>query len=56
MQLGDLIVGVDGEPVRETNDLFRELDPHRVGDTVELGVRRGSRTTRLSATLQALEG
>lgn len=56
VQPGDVIVGIDGEPVRETDDLFRALDAHEVGDTITLEVRRGSRTARIPVTLQALEG
>jgi len=52
--LGDLIVEVDGEPVRESRDLFRLLDAHEVGDTVTLTVRREGRQTDLEVTLQAL--
>jgi S1-C subfamily serine protease len=53
--LGDLIVGVDGEPVEEGNDLYRLLDRKTVGDEVRVAVRRGDRrfevTLRLVPTL-----
>ncbi|RMH38448.1 MAG: PDZ domain-containing protein [Deltaproteobacteria bacterium] len=53
--LGDVIVEADGKPVRETADLYRVLDRHEVGDTIELVVRRnGGDTARLKVTLQAL--
>jgi PDZ domain-containing protein len=37
---GDLIVGVDGVDVRESDKLVEELAGHQVGDTVELLVER----------------
>jgi len=51
--LGDLIVGIDGRPVRDSRDLFRILDAREVGDTVTLGVRRGEKAIELDAKLQA---
>ncbi|MCL5280021.1 MAG: trypsin-like peptidase domain-containing protein [Planctomycetes bacterium] len=38
--LGDLIVAVDGEPVRTTDDLFRAVDKHKVGEVVPLTIVR----------------
>ena len=38
--LGDLIVAVDGEPIRTTDDLFRVIDKHKVGDTEPLTIVR----------------
>jgi S1-C subfamily serine protease len=51
---GDVIVGVDGKPVRDCDDLFRILDDHEVGDTVSITIRRDDREIKLSVTLQAL--
>jgi Lon-like protease len=39
IQPTDVIVGVDGSPVRTTTDLRRLLSKHRPGDTVRLTVR-----------------
>jgi S1-C subfamily serine protease len=52
--LGDLIVGLDGQVVRESRDLFRVLDTHEVGDTVRLTIRRQGGEIDLDVTLQAL--
>jgi len=52
---GDLIVEVDGEKVVDSNDLFRSLDGHRVGDRVEVTVDRDGSELVLTVTLQALE-
>ena len=34
LQLGDVIVGVDGRPVEDFGDLAAALDTHQFGDTV----------------------
>ena len=45
IELGDIIVGVDGEKVGTNDDLLRVLDKHKLGDTVKVEVvRRGGRT------------
>jgi S1-C subfamily serine protease len=51
---GDIIVAVDGVPVRSSSDLFKALDQHTVGDTVELVVDRGGAKREVKVTLQAL--
>src|SRR5256714_683224 len=44
--LGDIIVSIDGEKISNTDDLYRVLDKHKVGDTVQIEiVRAGRRTT-----------
>lgn len=46
LELGDIIMSMDGEKVDNNNDLFKILDKHKIGDTVSLGVfRQGRRTT-----------
>jgi S1-C subfamily serine protease len=46
LELGDIIVGLDGEKVDNNDDLFRILDKHHFGDTVNVEVfRKGRRTT-----------
>lgn len=56
VELGDIIVAINGEKVGNNDDLLRILDKYRVGDTVNVEVfRRGSRTTvpvRLSEASQ----
>ena len=52
--LGDVIVAADGKPVRTLNDLFRVLDDHDVGDTIELTVLRDDREVEVKITLQAI--
>ncbi|HYP54651.1 MAG TPA: PDZ domain-containing protein, partial [Pyrinomonadaceae bacterium] len=52
----DIIVSIDGERVKDRNDLFRILDKHQIGDTVQVGLVRNGRNltvpVRLTATPQ----
>jgi S1-C subfamily serine protease len=53
-QIGDVIVGIDGTEVHRLVDLYKIIDPHKVGDIVELTVvHEGNRRT-VKVTLQAL--
>jgi S1-C subfamily serine protease len=46
VELGDIIVGIDGEKVSNYDELYKILDKHHVGDTINVEVvRRGRRTT-----------
>ena len=51
-RFGDLIVGMEGEPVRNRIDLFRLLDRHKPGDSVRITVERESGRATLTVTLQ----
>jgi S1-C subfamily serine protease len=52
--LGDVIVAVDGKPVKTQSDLFRVLESHKVGESVEVQVERNGKNRKLRVTLQAL--
>ena len=58
--LGDIIVGLDGEKVGNSDDLYRLLEKHQVGQTVRVEVvRNGRRLTvpvRLSAPADTRRG
>jgi S1-C subfamily serine protease len=55
VELGDIIVAIDGEKISNNDDLYRLLDKHQFGDTVNVEViRRGRHTTvpvRLTAAV-----
>jgi S1-C subfamily serine protease len=52
---GDVIVGIDGKPVKSTGDLFKILDGHEVGDILQLGIqRRDEGALQIKIQLQAL--
>jgi len=52
--IGDIIVGLDGEKVANSDDLYRLLDKHQVGDTVQIEVMRSGR--RVSVPVRLTEG
>ena len=40
VEIGDIIVGIDGQKVSSNDDLYRALDKHQVGDTVNVAIYR----------------
>jgi serine protease DegQ len=51
LRAGDVIIAVDGEPLRSVEDLLAALREHSPGDRIELDVLRGGGQRRLTATL-----
>lgn len=51
LELGDIIVAIDGEKVNNNDDLFKILDKHHLGDTVNVGVFRRGRQTSVPVRL-----
>ena len=49
--LGDVIVAIDGKPVKSNNDVISVLDKHELGDKVTLTVRRGQDSRDVPITL-----
>lgn len=46
LELGDIIVAIDGEKVGTNDDLFKILDKHKLGESVSLEIfRQGNRMT-----------
>lgn len=46
IELGDIIVGVDGEKINNNDELYRALNKHQLGETVSVEVfRNGTRMT-----------
>ena len=55
-QAGDVLVGIDGQSITVTKDLYRALDAHKVGDSVSVAVQDGSGVRReVTLTLQAIK-
>jgi len=53
---GDVIVSIDGAPVRSSSDLYKTLDAHSVGDTLRIGLERaGAPPLTVSVTLEEKE-
>ncbi len=47
---GDILVSIDGQPIKSQDDLYRVVNNKNIGDRVQLEVVRGSR--RMNVTLQ----
>jgi S1-C subfamily serine protease len=53
VELGDIIVGIDNDKVTNSDDLFRVLDKHQIGDTVQVHIWRDGR--RMSVPVRLME-
>jgi S1-C subfamily serine protease len=51
----DVIVKLDITEIKRSSDLYRALDAHKVGDTVDVVVENGGRKRTVKVTLQAVE-
>jgi putative serine protease PepD len=51
LRSGDVVTAIGSTAIRGTNDLVAAIATHHPGDHVQLTVRRGSQTVRLTATL-----
>ncbi len=54
-RLGDIITGINNQPVKNFDDLGNELEKYQVGDVVEVNVLRGKSKTTIKVTLQEVE-
>ena len=54
LEVGDLIIAVDGDPVRDSGDLRAEVITRAPGTTVELLVMRGDQQLTITAVLGAV--
>jgi len=52
LRAGDVIVGLDGQPVETLVDYTATLREHAPGDRVLVSIRRGAETIQLAATVQ----
>ena len=51
MELGDIIVGINGEKVGNFDELYKVLNKHQLGETVNVDIYRGSRRMSVSVRL-----
>jgi S1-C subfamily serine protease len=51
VELGDIIIAIDGEKVSNYDDLFKILDKHQIGDTVNIGIIRHGRESTVPVKL-----
>lgn len=54
VEFGDLLIGIDGKPLRDNNDLFRALQQHSAGDTVKLTLIRDEKKLEVPVKLEVL--
>jgi S1-C subfamily serine protease len=53
VELGDIIVGINNDKVVNTDDLYRVLDKHQIGETVQVHIWRDGR--RMSVPVRLME-
>ncbi|HSL55007.1 MAG TPA: trypsin-like peptidase domain-containing protein [Pyrinomonadaceae bacterium] len=53
VELGDIIVGINNEKVSNADDLFRILDKHQIGETVQVQIWRNGR--QMSVPVRLME-
>lgn len=51
VELGDIIVAIDGEKIANADDLSRMMDKHQLGDTVKVEIVRNGRRTSVPVRL-----
>ncbi|MGH7258930.1 MAG: S1C family serine protease [Nitrospiraceae bacterium] len=54
IEVGDVIVAVDGKPIETVDDLLDVMELHKVGEQVTVDYLRGNRRYQVSVTLQAV--
>jgi S1-C subfamily serine protease len=54
IRLGDIITAIDGDPIRNFDDLATILDRHNIGDRINLSLRRNNKERTVKITLQAV--
>lgn len=47
---GDLVVEIDGKPIKSYNDIIAQIRAHKAGDTVPVVVKRGTKTLKFQLT------
>ncbi|MDE3119785.1 MAG: trypsin-like peptidase domain-containing protein [Nitrospirota bacterium] len=55
IELGDIIVGIDGRAVSELDEFLSVLDRHKVGDRISVEYLRDGKRYQVTVTLQAVE-
>ncbi len=53
-ELGDVIVNIQGVDIKRSSDLYRAIDAHKVGDTVEVTLQYQGQRRTVKVTLQAI--
>lgn len=56
IEVGDIIVSIGGKVVSNASEASAEVSNYNVGDTIEIGLIRDSRTKTVNATLEEYKG
>ena len=51
IELGDIIISIDNDKVNNSDDLFRVLDKHQIGETVQVQILRDGKRTSVPVRL-----
>ncbi|MDR4475519.1 MAG: trypsin-like peptidase domain-containing protein [Nitrospira sp.] len=54
VELGDILLALDGKPVETVEELMDAMEQHKVGDQVTIEYARGNRRLQATVTLQAV--
>ncbi len=54
IRLGDIIIGINGKPVTNFDELGTELERYQIGEVVTVNILRGDRETSVKVRLQEL--
>jgi len=54
VELGDIVVGIDGKPIETIEDMLDLLEQRKIGDQVMIEILRANRRQQVSITLQAV--
>jgi S1-C subfamily serine protease len=55
VEIDDVIVALEGTEIHRANDLYKALDAHKVGDSVELTVENHGKRRTVKVQLQAIQ-
>jgi S1-C subfamily serine protease len=55
VEIEDVIVGVEGTEIHRSSDLYKALENHKVGDTIEVTVENHGKRRPVKITLQAVQ-
>lgn len=53
VEVGDVILAIDGKPITKVNDLLDALDTYKVGDTIKVAVQRDGQKATVQIQLAA---
>ncbi len=51
LELGDIIVGADGQKIADADDLYQMLDKHQIGETIQVQIFRNGRRMTIPVRL-----